>query len=76
MRSKQKVIREPLYTLPEIAEKLGMEFEVIAGYMRGNRGEGRPKPAKVNNSSHSSMAHKLYKLSEFKVWCKELGEYK
>ena len=79
LRSKQKVIREPLYTLPEIAEKLGMEFEVIAGYMRGNignRGEGRPKPARVNNRTHLSMAHKLYKLSEFKVWFKELGEYK
>ena len=76
LRSKQKIILEPLYTLPEIADKLGMEYKTIAGYMRGNKGGGRPKPARFNNTSHSSMAHKLYKLSEFKVWVKELGEYK
>jgi hypothetical protein len=75
-RRKQKIIREPLYTLPEIADKLGMEFEVISGYMRGKRDEGKPKAAMVNCSSQIRMVHKLYKLSEFQLWIKELGETK
>jgi hypothetical protein len=74
LRSKQKIIREPLYTLSEIAEKLGMQHKVIAGYMRGNKGGGRPKPARVNHTLSIRTGHKLYKLSEFKLWVKELGK--
>jgi len=73
LRSKQKIIREPLYTLPEIAEKLGMEQKIIADYMRGKR-DGRPKPARVNHTLSIRTGHKLYKLSEFKLWVKELGK--
>jgi hypothetical protein len=73
LRSKQKIILEPLYTLPEIADKLGMQHKIIADYMRGKR-DGKPKPARVNHTSKISSRHKLYKLSEFKVWVKYLGE--
>ena len=73
LRSKQKIILEPLYTLPEIADKLGMEYKTIAGYMKSKR-EGKPKPARVYQSSNMRTAHRLYKLSEFKVWVKYLGE--
>ena len=75
LRSKQKIILEPLYTLPEIADKLGMEYKTIAGYMKSKR-EGKPKPARVYQSSNMRTAHRLYKLSEFKVWVKQMEEYK
>lgn len=74
-RVKQKIIREPLYTLPEIADKLGMEFKVIAGYMRGRR-ENKPKPTMKPGGGNKASRHNLYKLSEFKAWIKTLEEYK
>jgi hypothetical protein len=74
-RVKHKVIREPLYTLPEIADKLGMEFKVISSYMRGKR-ENKPKPVMKPNSGTKVSRHNLYKLSEFKAWIKEMEEYK
>ena len=74
-RNKHKVIREPLYTLPEIADKLGMEYKTIAGYMRGMR-EGKPKPAMKPTNWAIKERHNLYKLSEFKAWVKELGKSK
>lgn len=73
LRSKQKIIFEPLYTLPEIADKLGMEYKTIAWYMKSKR-ESKPNPAKVYQSSNMRTAHRLYKLSEFKVWVKEMEE--
>ena len=75
LRVKQKIIREPLYTLPEIADKLGMEFKVIAGYMKGRR-ENKPKPAMKPNGGTKINRYNLYKLSEFKAWIKTLEEYK
>ena len=72
---RNKVVREPLYTLPEIADKLGMEHKTIAGYMRGKR-EGKPKPAMRPTNWAIKKRHNLYKLSEFKAWIKTFGEYK
>ena len=72
---RNKGIREPLYTLPEIADKLGMEHKTIAGYMRGKR-EGKPKPAMRPTNWAIKERHNLYKLSEFKAWIKTFGEYK
>jgi hypothetical protein len=72
---RNKGIREPLYTLPEIADKLGMEHKTIAGHMRGKR-EGKPKPAMRPTNWTIKVRHNLYKLSEFKAWIKTFGEYK
>jgi hypothetical protein len=71
---RNKVIREPLYTLPEIADKLGMEHKIIAGYMKSKR-EGKPKPV-MREMSPLSFKNKRYKLSEFKAWIKKMEEYK
>ena len=72
---RNKVIREPLYTLHEIADKLEVEFKVIAGYMKGRR-EGKPKPAMKPNGGTKVNRHNLYKLSEFKAWIRTFGEVK
>ena len=36
-RKKSGIVREPLYTLPEIADKLGMEHKTIDAYMKGKK---------------------------------------
>lgn len=73
-KKKSGIIYEPLYTLPEIADRLGMEHKTIVGYMK-SKGEGKPKPVMHSNSS-LRMKQNLYKLSEFKVWIKTLEKYK
>ena len=74
-RNKHKVVREPLYTLPEIADRLGMEHKTIAGYMK-SKIEDKPKPAMRPSSGTKEKRNNLYKLSEFKAWIKTLEKYK
>lgn len=65
---------EPLYTLPEIADKLGMEYKTVVALIRGKK-EYKPKPA-MHIQSMSVVKTNLYKLSEFKTWLKNLGVLK
>lgn len=74
-RKKSGIVREPLYTLPEIADKLGMEHKTIDAYMKGKK-EGKPKPVIRPNGVTAGHRNNLYKLSEFKTWIKQLGETK
>ena len=69
-RKKNKVTREPLYKLSEIAAMVGMEHKVILGYLRGRK-EGAPKPVSGPKADLSGK-YNLYKLSEFKAWIKTL----
>jgi hypothetical protein len=62
--------REPLYTLEEIADKLGVEHKALKGHISGSsRVCPSPKPVLVSRS-WSQMTKHLYMLSEFKVWWK------
>jgi len=64
--------REPLYTLPEIADRLGVEYDILRSYVRGQRPTGCPPPPVpsmvTGGSSLARMRTKLYKLSEYKAW--------
>ena len=66
--------REPLYTLPEIADRLGVDYDLLKGAMNGKRKAGYPPPPPpamlTGTSSASRMRTYLYKLSEFKAWWK------
>jgi hypothetical protein len=68
---------EPLYTLSEIADKLGMEYESLKKEV-SNRHKKIPAPKpvmKVGSSWSAGGLRNLYKLSEFKVWIKQyIGE--
>lgn len=60
--------REPLYTLHEIADKLGVDYKVLISRIRANS-KGRPSPKPVFMSrSRSHMSTGLYMLSEYKAW--------
>ena len=69
-RRNNKVTREPLYTLLEISQMIGIKYDVLHGYMKGRK-KGAPKPASGPRSILSGK-HNLYKLSEFKAWIKTL----
>jgi hypothetical protein len=66
--------REPLYTLPEIADRLGVEYDILRNYVRGKRPTGCPPPPNpsmiTGGSSPARMRTQLYKLSEYKAWWK------
>jgi hypothetical protein len=60
--------KKPLYTLEEIADKLGVEHKVLMSYISKNsRRCPSPKSVLIARSS-SQMTKKLYTLSEYKVW--------
>jgi hypothetical protein len=60
--------REPLYTLHEIADKLGVDYKVLISRIRANsKGHPSPKPVLMSRS-RSHMSTGLYMLSEYKVW--------
>lgn len=71
--------REPLYTLEEIADRLGVKHGSLIDCMKGKRVEGYPPPPKpvmrVGVSSPVRMAKHLYRLSEFKKWLRDLREF-
>ena len=75
-RNKHKVIREPLYALPEIADKLGMEYETLKKLVRNRYNKVPPPKFEMSPSSSTRMKQNLYKISEFKAWIKTLEEYK
>ena len=75
LKVKQKVVREPLYTLPEIADRLGMEHKTLANLVRNKHNKVPPPKAEMKPVSTTRMKQNLYKLSEFKAWIKTL-EYK
>lgn len=66
--------REPLYTLPEIADRLGVDYDALRGYIRGRLKYGCPPPPapvmQTGGNSPRRMRTKLYKLSEYKAWVK------
>jgi hypothetical protein len=75
-RAKEK--REPLYTLPEIADRLGVSCSSLTSCMRGKKPEGYPPPPKPAMPRLSNMLGgkpQIYKLSEFKRWMKALQEF-
>jgi len=75
-RAKHKVIREPLYALHEIADKLGMEYEALKKLVRNKHNKVPPPKVEMSPVSATRMKQNLYKLSEFKVWIKEMEKYK
>ena len=76
-RTKQK--REPLFTLPEIADRLGVEYDNLKVCMHASKAEGYPKSPKpvmrTSGSTSRRMATNYYKLTEFKRWMKALQEF-
>lgn len=70
LRRNNKVVREPLYTLQEIADMVGIKYDVLHGSLKGRK-KGAPKP--VSGPKSDLLGNKnLYKLSEFKAWIKTL----
>ena len=70
--------REPLYTLPEIADRLGVSYSSLMTCISGKKPEGyppSPKPAMPRGSSMFGGKRQIYKLSEFKRWMKALQEF-
>lgn len=71
--------REPLYTLEEIADRLGVEYDTLRNYVRGKRPIGCPPPPNsamiTGSSSPVRMRTKLYKLSEYEAWWKLRQEF-
>lgn len=76
---KKQPPREPLYTLPEIADRLGVEYDAIRAYVRGRQPTGCPPPPVpsmvTGGRSFARMRTKLYKLSEYKAWWKLRQEF-
>ena len=70
--------REPLYTLPEIADRLGVSCSSLMSCISGKKPEGYPPPPKPAmprmNNMYGGKRH-IYKLSEFKRWMKALQEF-
>ena len=71
--------REPLYTLPEIADRLGVDYSNLRVCMHTSKAEGYPKSPKpvmrTSGSTSRRMATNYYKLTEFKRWMKALQEF-
>jgi len=76
---KPKVKREPLYTLPEIADRLGVDYDNLRVCMHTSKAEGYPKSPKpvmrVGSRSYVRMSANMYSLSDFKRWMKALQEF-
>jgi len=72
--------REPLYTLPEIADRLGVDYDNLKVCMHTSKAEGYPKSPKpvmrVGSRSSARMSAYMYSLSDFKRWMKALQEFK
>jgi len=72
--------REPLYTLTEIADRLGVDYDNLKVCMHTSKAEGYPKSPKpvmrVGSRSSARMSAYMYSLSDFKRWMKALQEFK
>lgn len=79
MGNRNRPKREPLYTLPEIAERLGVSYDSLYACIVGKKPQGYPEPPKpvmlVGVNSFVRMKSGMYKLSEFKQWMRELQEF-
>jgi hypothetical protein len=76
--SANRVKREPLFEISEIADRLKIDETDLRSKMKGKRREGYPpppKPAIPRRVAHVGNRPQLYKLSEFKKWLKELNEF-
>lgn len=62
--------REPLYTLPQIAERLGIPHKTLMAELRKARWRNMPKAVGVG-FPNKHLRLKYYRLSEFKVWFTE-----
>lgn len=60
--------REPLATLPELADRVGASWQTIAGLLSGHP-EGRPYPAFPDNRTGTTV---YYHPSEFMRWYRNL----
>jgi len=72
------VKREPLFEIPEIADRLKVDEVDLRNKMKGRRPEGYPpppKPAMERRHSNTGNRPLLYKLSEFKQWLKDLENF-
>ena len=75
---KPSVKREPLFEIPEIADRLKIDEEDLRNKMKGKRREGYPsppKPAIQRRVAFVGNRPQLYKLSEFKQWLKDLEKF-
>ena len=75
-KNRSKIVREPLYTLLEIADKLNMEYETLKNLVRNKHNKVPPPKVEMSPVSATRMKQNLYKLSEFKAWIRALEEYK
>jgi len=71
-----RVKREPLFEIPEIADRLKIDEADLRNKMKGKRRKGYPPPPKPAMRRFSFIGNRpqLYKLSEFKKWLKELNK--
>ena len=71
--------REPLYTLPEIADRLGVDYSNLRVCMHTSKAKGYPKSPRpvmrVGSRSSSRMSAYMYSLSDFKRWMRDLKEF-
>ena len=77
-KNKSHVKREPLFEIPEIADRLNIDEADLRYKIKGRRREGYPpppKPAIERRLAHTGNRPQLYKLSEFKQWLKDLEKF-
>ena len=75
---KPSVKREPLFEIPEIADRLNIDEADLRYKMKGRRREGYPpppKPAMERRVTNVGNRPQMYKLSEFKQWLKDLEKF-
>jgi hypothetical protein len=73
-----RIKREPLFEIAEIADRLKIDETDLRNKMKGKRRDGYPtppKPAIQRRLSFAGNRPQLYKLSEFKQWIKELNDF-
>jgi hypothetical protein len=68
--------REPLYKLPEIADRLGVSYDNLVALMKMRNYGNSPQAPKPIGDVVTSTNSRMYKLSDFKRWMRELQEFK
>lgn len=77
-RNADRVKREPLFEIAEIADRLKIDEVDLRNKMKASHRDGYPtppKPAIPRRVDFVGGRPQLYKLSEFKKWLKELNEF-
>ena len=79
MGNRNRPKREPLYTLPEIAERLGVSYDSLYACIVGKKPQGYPEPPKpvilVAANTYIRTKSRIYKLSKSKKWMHELQKF-